>query len=190
MSNLPVVTYASAGGVVADGERVLVIVRSGRMRPDGRPEVRLPKGHVEPGESREQAARREVGEEAGLLQATIVADLGQQTVEFNWRERHVIRDESFFLMAPSPGAPPGQPEGQFTPVWLAWEEALAQLSFEAEREWVRRALISQAKVKEPSRREIRTGRRPAGHSRCRRRATRPCHGARQLTTRRRGGCGR
>ena len=139
MSSLPVVTYASAGGVVADGERVLVIVRPGRTGPNGRPEVRLPKGHVEPGESREQTAQREVGEEAGLLQAEIVADLGHQTVEFDWRDRHVIRDESFFLMAPLPGAPPGQAEDQFAPMWLTWEEALAQLSFEAEREWVRRA---------------------------------------------------
>jgi len=139
VSDLPVITYASAGGVVADGERVLVIVRPGRMGPGGRPEVRLPKGHVEPGESREEAARREVGEEAGLMDVEIVADLGHQTVEFDSRGRHIIRDESFFLMAPSAGAPPGQAEVQFAPVWLTWEEALAQLTFEAEREWVRRA---------------------------------------------------
>lgn len=139
LSDLPVITYAAAGGVVADGERVLVIMRSGRMGPDGRPEVRLPKGHVEPGESHEQAARREVSEEAGLLGAKIVADLGHQRVEFESRNRRVIRNETYFLMAPSPDAPPGQAESQFTPVWLAWEEALAQLTFEAEREWVRRA---------------------------------------------------
>ena len=139
LSDLPVITYAAAGGVVADGERVLVIMRSGRMGPDGRPEVRLPKGHVEPGESHEQAARREVSEEAGLLGAKIVADLGHQRVEFESRNRRVIRNETYFLMAPSPDAPPSQAESQFTPVWLAWEEALAQLTFEAEREWVRRA---------------------------------------------------
>lgn len=139
MSDKPAIKYSAAGGVVTDGVRVLVIVRPGRMGPDGQPEVRLPKGHVEPGESCEQTARREVGEEAGLLEAVIVADLGHQTVEFERRDRHIIRDESFFLMAPSPGAPQGQAEGQFTPTWVTWEEALAQLTFEAEREWVRRA---------------------------------------------------
>ena len=30
-------------------------------------------------------------------------------------------------------------ERQFKPEWLAWDEALAALTFEAEREWVRRA---------------------------------------------------
>jgi len=138
-NRLPVIRYAAAGGVVVDGERVLVIVRPGRMGPDGRPEVRLPKGHIEPGESREETARREVGEEAGLPEVEIVADLGHQAVEFENRGRQIVRDESFFLMAPSPGAPPGQAEGQFVPVWLTWEEALAQLTFQAEREWVRRA---------------------------------------------------
>ena len=149
MSNRPAIMYAAAGGVVVDVERVLVIVRPGRMGPDGRPEVRLPKGHVEPGESREEAARREVGEETGLAEVEIVADLGHQVVEFDHNNARIIRDESFFLMAPSPGASLGQAEGQFAPVWLAWEEALARLTFEAEREWVRRAHYkAQAKVRE------------------------------------------
>jgi hypothetical protein len=30
-------------------------------------------------------------------------------------------------------------EAQFEPEWLAWDETLAELTFEAEREWVRRA---------------------------------------------------
>ena len=36
--------YAAAGGVVVDGDRMLVLERPERN------EVRLPKGHVEPGE--------------------------------------------------------------------------------------------------------------------------------------------
>ena len=136
---MPTVRYGSAGGVVAEGEKVLVVLRPGRLGPEGQPEVRLPKGHREPGESREETARREVGEEAGWWQVEIVADLGHQIVEFDWQDRHVVRDESFFVMAPQAGAPISQPEQQFTPTWLTWEEALAQLTFEAEREWVRRA---------------------------------------------------
>jgi 8-oxo-dGTP pyrophosphatase MutT (NUDIX family) len=101
--------------------------------------VRLPKGHIEPGESRRQAALREVREEAGLTDLEILADLGHQTVEFDWRGHRYIRDESYFLMALPAGTSPGRPEKQFRALWLSWEEALARMTFEAEREWVRRA---------------------------------------------------
>ncbi len=139
----PVRQYDSAGGVVTDaaGEHVLVLVRPERDGPDRRPEVRLPKGHIEPGESRRQAALREVCEETGLAvrDVEILADLGHQTVEFDWQGHHYIRDESYFLMTLPRNAQARRPERQFKRLWLPWQEALDQLTFEAEREWVRRA---------------------------------------------------
>ena len=142
MSNrFPARRYASAGGVVTDptGERVLVLLRPGRLGPDGQQEVRLPKGHIEPGESRRQAALREVCEETGLARLDILADLGHQTVEFDWRGCHYVRDESCFLMVAPEDVQSGRPEKQFECLWITWEETLARLTFEAEREWVRRA---------------------------------------------------
>jgi 8-oxo-dGTP pyrophosphatase MutT (NUDIX family) len=145
--------YASAGGVIvgSSGEDVLLLLRPDRLGPDGRPEVRLPKGHIEPGESRSQAALREVHEETGLSNLEILADLGHQTVEFDWQGCHYVRDESCFLLAI--GDPPASqigspfkgtdhPEKQFERLWLTWEEALARLTFVAEREWVQRAQIA------------------------------------------------
>ncbi len=142
--DLPTRRYAAAGGVVVDaaGERILVLLRPDRLGPDGQPEVRLPKGRIETGESQRETALREVHEEAGLLDLEIVADLGHQIVEFDWAGRHNIRDESYFLMASSPTAHFGRPERQFERRWLTWEEALTQLTFAAEREWVRRAQIA------------------------------------------------
>lgn len=121
--------------------RVLVLVRGKRADPEGRPEVRLPKGHIEPGESRIQAALREVHEESGLTGLQILSDLGHQQVCFVYQGMQYIRDESYFLMTVPPVAEHEQPEEQFERRWLAWEDALAELTFEAEREWVRRARL-------------------------------------------------
>ena len=134
MDDLVVKRYTAAGGVVVHDGRVLVLVRHGRGQ------VRLPKGHVEPGEEVQAAALRETREESGYAGLVVHADLGTQVVEFDYKERHVVRDERYFLMALAgdPGLPAGG-EDQFEPVWLTWEQALAALTFEPEREWVRRS---------------------------------------------------
>ena len=42
-------------------------------------------------------------------------------------------------MAVPAGTGPQDPEAQFEPLWLPWEVALDRMSFDAEREWLRRA---------------------------------------------------
>jgi 8-oxo-dGTP pyrophosphatase MutT (NUDIX family) len=128
------VRYTAAGGVVVHDGRVLVLCRPGRG------EVRLPKGHVEPGEAVQAAALRETREESGYADLVVRADLGTQVVEFERGGRHVVRDERYFLMALA-GDPDSLVRGeeQFEPVWLTWDQALVALTFEPEREWVRRA---------------------------------------------------
>ncbi len=141
MNESPTRHYTAAGAVVAtdDGCLVLVLRRPDSEGPRGRPEVRLPKGHTRATETRRQAALREVQEEAGLTGLEVVADLGHQRVEFDLKGEHVVRDEYYYLMAVPAGTQPQDPEKQFEPAWLGWEEALRWLSFEAEREWLRRA---------------------------------------------------
>jgi len=127
--------YAAAGCVVARDERVLVLDRRSRG------EVRLPKGHVEPGEPAQETALRETEEESGYGGLQVEADLGAQLVRFQRKKGgRVARMERYFLATPTdPGAQPGEGEAQFDPRWLTWDEAEAVLTFEAEREWVRRA---------------------------------------------------
>jgi len=127
--------YTAAGGVIARDERVLV------LRWPSRDEVRLPKGHLEPDETVREAALREASEETGYSDLDIVADLGTQRVAFEDRGRHVVRTERYFLMTlPECRVDArGRGEAKFDPVWLGWDEALGMLTFEAEREWLRRA---------------------------------------------------
>jgi len=128
------VRYTAAGGVVVHEARVLV------LRRPSRGEVRLPKGHVEPGEGVRAAALRETREESGYADLVVLDDLGTQVVEFGTQDWHVVRTERYFLMtlADAADAPCGGEE-QFEPVWLSWDRALEVLTYEAEREWVRRA---------------------------------------------------
>jgi ADP-ribose pyrophosphatase YjhB (NUDIX family) len=131
-------TYTSAGGVVTDatGEQVLVLVR-----PEC-DEVRLPKGHVEGTESLADAALREVQEETGYGDLIVMADLGEQLVTFLHKDKIVRRIEHYYLMRAQSLTRIEQPkedEAQFFTVWAPWEQAAEDLTYEAEREWIRRA---------------------------------------------------
>lgn len=67
----------TAGGVVVrkDGERVLIALAQEKIYED----YVLPKGHVEPGENVVDAARREIAEEVGISDLTLVEKLGVKT---------------------------------------------------------------------------------------------------------------
>jgi 8-oxo-dGTP pyrophosphatase MutT (NUDIX family) len=74
----------AAGGVVArlQGEQVLVaLVREGELL-----DYILPKGSVEDGEDLQEAARREIEEEAGLNRLEFLAELGVQE-RLNYRRK-------------------------------------------------------------------------------------------------------
>ena len=128
--------YQAAGGVVVDQDNRVLVLR----RPS-RDEVRLPKGHVEKGESHLEAALREVAEESGYTGLEVLADLGHQVVRFEYQCRRIVRDEYYYLLQLKDAAQVERDakELQFDPDWVAWDQARAELSFSAEREWVRRA---------------------------------------------------
>jgi 8-oxo-dGTP pyrophosphatase MutT (NUDIX family) len=114
----------SAGGVVLHAGRVLVVRR-------GADEYRLPKGHVDPGETPTEAAVREVAEEAGV-QATIVAPLGVVQNRFVGPRGRVDREVHWYLMS-VPEDSIGEHEPAWTPLWVEPAEAIDLMRFEAER---------------------------------------------------------
>lgn len=140
--------YRAAGGIVLDSQSRVLMLQRWVLR-DGAPsfEIRLPKGHVEPGETDAEAAMREVCEETGYCSVAIIADLGEALTEFDWDGAHVRRTEHYYLMRlvdPARGDPhfasPDAEEALFRPLWAAdLVEAAQQLTFESERRFVCRA---------------------------------------------------
>ena len=136
---MEVIQYQAAGGVVIHDGKMLLLDRPRRG------EVRLPKGHVEPGESPRETALREVREEAGYADLEIVSDLGTITNRFvvPASDRDVVRDETFYLMrlrSEEPFRRNDHDAGQFSAVWVPLDEAPARLTFESEKDFARRAI--------------------------------------------------
>jgi 8-oxo-dGTP pyrophosphatase MutT (NUDIX family) len=123
--------------VVDENDRVLILRRPSRK------EVRLPKGHIEKGESHLEAALREVTEESGYSGLAVLADLGHQVVQFAYKGKRIVRDEYYYLckLGNAHQIERRVHELQFIPDWIDWDRALAELTFAAEREWVRRAYV-------------------------------------------------
>ena len=101
-----------------DGEQKYLLVEARRNRGVWV----LPKGHIEPGETEEAAAVREVEEEAGV-RAAVVARAGESEFAVDGRPVRVI----FFLMR-------YQGEGTRTEeragAWYRYEDALGLVHFE------------------------------------------------------------
>ena len=130
-----------AGGVVVFERTVLVLFLPGRS------EYRLPKGHIDKGETPVQAAVREIGEESGYTHLHVQADLGVQTVEFDDYKKHIVRTEYYFLLSLEDPQDHQPSESKFKPVWMPWNVAIKQVTFEGEKEWLRRAQIVSKEMK-------------------------------------------
>ena len=131
--------HHSAGAVVLDGGRCLVM-RRGR-------EWIFPKGHLEPGESPAETARREVLEETGI-EVEVGTPIGAtrygfQTPDGRWNRKRV----EWFVARRTGGELRVEPifdEAAF----VMPEDALARLTFPADREIARRAFAAAAEIAE------------------------------------------
>ena len=128
----------SAGGVVVRGEDVLVIVPT-RRGAGGVRVLALPKGHPEPGESSEQAATREVREEAGVS-GDLIESLGEVAYTYERKGRRIAKRVEFFLMRYRDGDPADHDHEVEQARWMPLSEAAHALSYEGEREMVSRVI--------------------------------------------------
>jgi len=118
----------SAGGVVVrDGEMLLIATAGGRR-------WQLPKGRLEPGESPEQAAVREVREETGVT-ARVVAPLAG--VDYWFAEgsaKRIRKHVDFFLLGFVEGSEANFDAREVDEArWFPSEEAIERLTHASER---------------------------------------------------------
>ncbi|MBB4661183.1 NUDIX hydrolase [Conexibacter arvalis] len=128
----------SAGGVVVRDGEVIVIVPT-RRGAQGQRVLGLPKGHVDPGETAEQAARREVREEAGV-DADLVEKLGDVRYFYQRDGQRIFKMVRFFLFDYRSGALEDHDDEVEEARWMPLAEAARALSYRGEREMVQRAL--------------------------------------------------
>jgi 8-oxo-dGTP pyrophosphatase MutT (NUDIX family) len=159
----------SAGGVVVRHTRRGWMMAAIQPRRDndnpGKIVLARPKGSVDPGETPEQTARREIREEAGI-EVELIAKLDDVRYIYTrtWGDRaRVFKIVSFFLFRYRRGelgniAPEMEIEVSGAE-WVPLEEAPLRLSYKGEREMARAALGYLREHPELA------GKRPAGASR-------------------------
>jgi 8-oxo-dGTP pyrophosphatase MutT (NUDIX family) len=128
----------SAGGVVVRSEDDLQVCL---INPVGRRVWGLPKGGVEPGESPEEAALREVREETGI-EGRLEAPLGSIDYWFYSRENRtrIHKTVHYFLVRAAGGDVSAHDHEVTEARWLGLSEALDLMSYPNERQIVRKAV--------------------------------------------------
>jgi 8-oxo-(d)GTP phosphatase len=143
----PIVPELAAGAVVvhrATGEVFLL-----HYRDEDR--WALPKGHVDPGESLEATALREVAEETGFRTVELGPEISEVSYRFYSakRELNVHKTSVYFL------AQTDEWEATLEPIfdrgmWVSLSEALRRVPFETDREVLARAEVRLSATREGS----------------------------------------
>jgi 8-oxo-dGTP pyrophosphatase MutT (NUDIX family) len=127
------------------GENVSGAANNTRKKSDKKPLRALPKGLVEPGESPQETARREINEETGL-EADPVTKLGDIKYFYvrSWGDRErVFKIVSFYLFRYRSGSLGEISEAMRHEVqsaeWVPLEEAPRALSYRTERQMLEKA---------------------------------------------------
>ena len=123
--------HRSAGGLIVHGSRILLIsVLEGRR-------WQLPKGHIEEGETPEEAAVREVKEETGVSGRIRAPLPGVEYWFVDRRKRRIHKTVDYFVLDYLSGDPADfDPKEVSSAEWMSWEEGLARLTFDNERKAV------------------------------------------------------
>jgi len=139
---MPTVEEISAGGLVVDlGQPRPCAAVIARVNRAGRVEWCLPKGHLENGETPEQAAVREIAEETGI-HGRVLSSLGTIDFWFSAEGRRIHKRVHHYLLEATGGVltVEGDPNREAVDVaWVPLDDLARVLEFPNERKIARTA---------------------------------------------------
>jgi 8-oxo-dGTP pyrophosphatase MutT (NUDIX family) len=123
-----IVREPTAGGIVfrrgENGVEILLI-------QDAKDRWTIPKGHIEEGETAQQTARREIGEEAGLSQVDILGWLGKIHFRYRRIDKLVLMTTQIYLVRAKGDTNDIKKEEWMNGIkWFSFQDALDALEYE------------------------------------------------------------
>lgn len=123
-----IVREPTAGGIVfRHGEKGVEIL----LIQDAKDRWTIPKGHIEEGETAQQTARREIGEEAGLKQVDILGWLGKIHFRYRRVDKLVLMTTQIYLVRAKGDTNAIQKEEWMNGIkWFTFHDALDAIEYE------------------------------------------------------------
>jgi 8-oxo-dGTP pyrophosphatase MutT (NUDIX family) len=123
-----IVREPTAGGIVfrrgKEGVEILLI-------QDAKDRWTIPKGHIEEGETAQQTARREIGEEAGLKSVDILGWLGKIHFRYRRIDKLVLMTTQIYLVRAMGDTDDIQKEEWMNGIkWFPFHDALDAIEYE------------------------------------------------------------
>jgi len=123
-----IVREPTAGGIVfrrgKEGVEILLI-------QDAKDRWTIPKGHIEEGETAQQTAKREIGEEAGLKQVDVLGWLGKIHFRYRRIDKLVLMTTQIYLVRAMGDTDDIQKEEWMNGIkWFKFHDALDAIEYE------------------------------------------------------------
>lgn len=124
-----IVREPTAGGIVfrrnKSGDVEILLIQDAKER------WTIPKGHIEEGETAQQTARREIGEEAGLRQVDMLGWLGKIHFRYRRIDKLVLMTTQIYLVRAKGNTDAIQKEDWMLDIkWFSFSDALDVIEYD------------------------------------------------------------